>query len=430
MKKLLLLLIAFFIPLCGFAQGGLIEAWTRGLTLSVRDGLVARTVFAPQAGGAVFFEALNPATTPRKIVSTPDNMVYSVVYYSDVFSKKEKSILLPREPQGVKLGKIAVIHDQSASLYNQIQHENNPQKLFSQHAFEEHQRKLAELASTLENGLVSKTQVSLDFRAEKDHEDFVSLLQKMPSGFIREDIARLVQSAGQPLFPVMGRKEIQQFAALDTIEAQRQWVAQSIDAVKSNQQALLSRDLTAFTDSEYRLYYMQNLRLKYLQGMQGILTKAQTPRKSLIYRRRMRLKENLPLMTDAERLGYLQYHLDTFTGSAAEREALENSLKQQKDLYQAYAVAEALDLPYERVLDKGYMSPELLGAQEGENIRQAADLPTLLAPKIEALDQQLAAMREFEPEETSFLRQYYRLTIQRNIYQAELARRHLFDGFR
>jgi len=218
MKKLLFLLSVVFIPLGISAQpvpAGLVEAaWTKGLTKTSWENIVKQTAFAPQAGGAVFYSSLNAAVTPDKIATTADNWIYHVVDYSKVFSKPEKAVLLLRGPQAVTLGKVAVLHDRSAAVYNQLQKETNPQTLFRQHAFDEHQEKLAKLGRTLENNLVQKVDPALDFKAEKLHEDFVSLLQRWPSGFERSDIAYLVQSGNQPLFPVMSQKEIEQFAAL------------------------------------------------------------------------------------------------------------------------------------------------------------------------------------------------------------------------
>lgn len=437
MKKLFLLLSVFLFPLCAAAQGGLIEAWTRGLTQSSFESIVLKTTFAPKVGGAAFYKALNTSVTPRNIPTTPDNLVYSVVNYSKVFSKKEQQLLLPRESQLTKVGKIAFVYDRSAALYNQIKAEPNGEKMFSEHAFEEHQSKLAELGATLETYLRQQVRTSLPLKEQGKYEDLVALLQKIPSGFEREDISRLLSGGEQPLFPVMSRRELQQFAALQNVESQRQWVAQMKAAIESNQQVLLSHDSKELSDMDFLLYYMQNLRLQYLGTLDGLLAKSTAPRKSLIYRYRADLKEelpfvskDLPLMTDAQRLGYLQFHKDTFQGSPQELEQLEAVLKKQKELYQPYATAEAFGLPYETVLDKGYMHPMILGEETQQRIAASGNLEKDLAPDLEALEQQIASMREMDPEDLSFLTQYYRLTAQRDIYKAEIARQNFFKRLR
>ena len=425
MKKLLLLSL-IFLPLTAFAQpAGLIEAWTRGMTNASWKPIVTKTAFAPQVGGAVFYKSLNSAIVPK--------WVYHIVNYSDVFSKTEKGILLERKPMAVTLGKIAFFHDRSASLYNQLQKEPAPQTLLSQNAFNEHQAKLAQLGSTFENALIKKVAPYLDFKAEAGYEDFVSLLQKWPSNFKRSDIALLFKGSKQPLFPVMSRKEMQEFAQLTDLAAQREWVANAIDLIKINQRSLLSQDPTMakLTDNQYRLYYLQNLRLEYLNVLQdNVLANATQPRKSLIYRYRSKLTDQLPPMTDAERLGYLHHTLNNLEQGAAERESLQALLKEQNDLYAPYAAAEALELPYEQVLDSGYMSPLLLGEQTADLIKNSADLSKDLAPMIEDLNKQIEMLTLFAAEVTSFYKQYYRLIVERDIYQSALARQHFFDAFR
>ena len=81
-RGLLLLLAVVLFPLSASAQGGLIEAWTRGLTQTSFKSITLKTTFAPQAGGAAFYKALNTTVTPVNIPTTPDNLVYSVVHYS------------------------------------------------------------------------------------------------------------------------------------------------------------------------------------------------------------------------------------------------------------------------------------------------------------------------------------------------------------
>lgn len=434
MKKLLFAFCTVFLALQSFAQPvapAVEAAWTSGLKQATWQPIVKRTVFAPQAGGAAFYSSLNPAVIPDKIATTADNWIYHVVDYSKVFSKPEKAILLPRGSEAVTLGKVAFLHDRSAAVYNQLQKEPNPQTLFRQHAFDEHQLKLVKLGRTLENDLVQKVDPALGLKSEKTHEDFVSLLQKWPSGFERSDIAYLVQSGGQPLFPVMSQKEIEQFAALKDLSAQRDWVAQQIDAAKANRRALLSREVEQLTDNDFRLYYMQNLRLQYLEKFQNeVLSKATAPRKSLIYRNRAKLSDDLPLMTDAERLGYLQHRISSFQGSLEEKLKLQTQLAQQKRFYQPYAAAQAFGVPYEQVLKEGYMNPKLLGEETARFIQNSTNLEKDLAPAIEKLDARISAMNEFEPEELSFCSQYYRLTLERDIYKAEIARRRFFNTFR
>ena len=430
MKKLLLALFLLF-PACVYAQvqAGLIEAWTRGLTLPVWDGIVAKTAFTPAAGGAAFFTSLNPAIKPDKIATTPDKWVYHVVNYSEVFSKKEREALLKFEPLDVKIGKIAVMHDRSAAIYNQLKTDPQDAQLFSEKAFAEHQQKLAQLAVTLEYNLNARNAGYVSSKEQAHHEDFISLLSRMPSGFSREDIALLLRSEGnQPLFPVFNRGEINDFAAITTLSGQRQWVASQIQAVQSSRQTILSRDLAQQNDQTYRLYYLQTQRLQYLTELQAFLEKTARPRKSLIYRRRVKLQDDLPAMTDAQRLGYLQYRVDTAT-DLAEKVELETRLAEQKELYQPYATAEAFGVPYEQVLYQGYMNPALLSEQEQALLANEKTAETAVANATDKLDTQRAAMHDFEPEDLDFFTQYYRLTAQRDILKAELARRNFFKRF-
>ena len=378
-----------------------IPAWTRRLTPASWKSLTRKTSFktTPRAPFIRFPRRISPTNIVK---STDKKFIYHHVNYSGTFAKAEKELLLTHVYPQATLGKLAYLHDKHAAFFSTIIDKNA--SAISETAFLKHQNTLEQILAGLENYYLQSTR-------KRFASDICSV----------DEIARL-QTQGQPPFYLLGVRELKSFMELSSLSAQKEWVSDKIKHFEQNLQELLARDTFTIRPVEFESYYVQNMRLAYFRSLSGVLERSNKKRLSAIIRYKRPLpipgKENI-LLTDAQRAGYLQFMADT-----THNPAFIKYIEQFNHEYGPYAVAEALEVPYEVPLLLYMQAPELLGAKEGVRLRQLGPYSCIveLTPKIAELDAQLVALRQNPSSTPEFYVSYYRVYTKQQIYKTLVAR--------
>ena len=400
-KWLHVIAISLFLLVTGAQSlsAGLIPAWTRKLTLASWTSLTQRTIFrTTQKAPFIRFLRKDKATTVIK--STDKKFIYHHAHYSGVFSKAEKELLLKHVYPQATLGKVAYLHDKHAAFFSTIIEKDIA--AVSETAFLKHQARLEQMLVRLENHYLKSNR-------EKYASDIFSV----------DEIARL-QTQGQPPSYLLNVRELNSFAELSSLAAQKEWVAGKIRYIEQNLQELLAKDTFTLKPIEFESYYVQNMRLEYFRSLADVLERANKKRPSAIirYKRPLPIPGETTLLTDAQRAGYLQFMADT-----THDPAFDKYIHQFNADYGPYAVAEALEVSYEVPLLLYMHAPELLGVEEGARLRKLGYSSCLaeLTPKIIKLDAQLADLRKSTSLTPEFYVSYYRIYARQQIYKTLVA---------
>ncbi len=418
----LLLLCAAMMP----AQAQAVSPWFRG-SKQVWESLLKNSL-TPAGGKAALSVPLSNAVTGLSVKTTAHNWLLYRMSHSGVFSRMEKDILLQKNAsKKAILGKLAYFHDRDAQLFNTLSLQ--PEAKADEPAFWRHQNLLSNALAELETF----------YRAQLPNHLTHTL-------FTREHIKHLLADPLQPAAFVLNVKEMEFFASLNTLAEQRAWAAYAVRRTAEDLQMLLSREPKTLKGYEFERYYLQKIRLGYFQTLQEALSKSTQKRNSLILRRKRILKIDLPgaqqPMTDAQRLGFLKYHLDQLSQPELFDSHAENNFQKYMEvktllsrlapLYETYAVAEAFNVPYEQTLRQGFLWPEIIvGKTEGEKLQALLGKTPLLpylSPRISELNQKMAAMRRQSPTDLDFYVRYYRLEKEKSLYQTFLLRERLLRG--
>ena len=417
-------LICAVLLVCPFlqVQAQLVSPWFRGSS-AAWQALLKNTAFPPLS--AKLAQPLSSAATGFAVKTTASNWVLHRISHSGAFCRMEKEILTaPFKSEKTLLGKLAYFHDRDARLFALLP----ANKSADDKAFWRHQ-------DLLENTLA---EVESHF-APVLPERFASAM------FPQEEVKRLLDDPVQPPAYALYAKEMEAFAALPTLEAQRAWARSALEYTWKSLHSLLIKNPSDIKPVEFEQYYRQKLRLEYFKTLNEVLAKSTAKRNTLIIRRKRKLNANLPgagqPMTDAQRLGLLQFTLDKMEDSAQtlfpeedlparylETKAL---LQQMSKVYEPYAAAEALGAPYEWTIRHGSAWPDLLGQEKAAYLRalKGQAIFTDLPPLVARLDEQMAALRRQTPADADFYARYYRLWAEKNVYNTILARERFFRAF-
>lgn len=387
-------------------------AWTRQLTPDRWFLLTRSTSFKP-GGKAPFISLPRVIDLKQRVKTTDYKFIYHYTAYSNIFSRSEKELLQHRKSSFPlnNLGKITYLHNKHAAFFNQL--EQVVPSAVSETAFWRHQNTLEEMLAGLESYYVD------------------ILPQQLSSNvFDAAEIAKLLKGAKQPAAYLLSPNELRQFAALPSLQAQKQWVEQQIEYLQKETYSLLAKDTYTIPANQFAHYYLQNIRLDYFQTLSRVLENASTKRLSAIMRYKLPQMGLTGKWTDAQRGGFLHWKLDT--ASEESKAFYQQQLQEFNRLYIPYAAAEALQAPYEVALQHGHMAPELINEQEGTRLRHLSsqDCITELTPKIAQLRAQLVELRRQATPTAAFYTDYYRIYAQLEIYEALTARAHIMLNFK
>ena len=371
-------------------------AWTRHLSPARFKEISHKALLYSTKGQPLFLDLSRRVATSTLVKTTDKNLLRHKVFYSGLFSKQEKDILLAPSYAQITLGKLAYLHDKHAAFYRQLSSRQTDAHHIHEKAFEKHQQILRELTGALQH-----------YYAEQ-----LSMTAKS-SVFSKEERHNLLQTA-QPIAYVLTDKELNEFASLLTIKAQKYWLERYLSTSMWKLESLLRKPTDTLSPAEFELYYRTQSRLSYFKLLEQVLEKAATKRTSAIVRYRASLPGDTQKLTDAQRGGKL---LLEGTEDQTEWEDFNK-------LYAPYATAEALNVPYEISLQYGAHAPELLGLQEGQRLRQLDPSAYLeeLQPKIENLEKELEQLRLQTPSSADFYKQFYRVHATLQIYKTLAAR--------
>ena len=371
-------------------------AWTRQLSPAHWQEL-SRGVVLPHAKGvSPFMNLARRVAAEQQVKTTDQNWIRHKVFYSGVFSKQEKELLLSSDYPQATLGKIVYLHNKHAAFYNQLTARYASQ-YFSPKAFQRHQQILQELTGALQQ-----------YYAPNQAQMFASQV------FSTQEIQRLQTLPAQPTAYVLSPKELAEFAGLPSQLAQQYWTERHIVTLRWETEMLLLKQTQEMTPAEFEQYYRASRRLSYFQLLARVLARADGKRPSAIVRYKLPLTPESEILTDAQRGGKLLL-----------RDGEDSVLfKEFKQNYGPYAAAEALGAPYEIALQYGDYAPELLGPEEGQRLRQLDPKTCLeeLLPKITHLESQLEQLRNAPRQGDSFYTFYYALHARLEIYQTLAAR--------
>ena len=379
---------------------GFTPAWTRRLS-PAHWTQIAQLSSNQIAKKTLYFLPLErKLPTVLQVKTTPENLIKHKVFYSGLFSRVEKEILLKPVYPKATLGKIAYVHDKHAIYFEKM-------SVWDAHhvdqvAFARHQEILRNLLGTFQS-----------YYVEAEPEKFTSAV------FSKEEILRLNEAPSQPAAYMLSTKQLHDFASLPTLQEQKYWVQRQITWEEDIAHSLLLQDITSLSAAQFEQYYRSQMRISYFRLLEKVLARATTRRSSAIVRYKRSLPGQQTLMTDAQRGGYLQLKKDIEQDATSD-----NLIKQFNEAYAPYAAAEALGAPYEVALQYGSFAPELLGTEEGTRLRKLAPLACLeeLTPKIQELENQLVELRKNPLDTPEFYSAYYRLYAQKRIYQTLTAR--------
>ncbi len=418
--------LLFICPLSTQAQA--ISPWFRG-GKQVWEALLKKPMeLIP--GKAAFSVPLSHAVAGSSIKTTPHNWMLHRISYSGLFCRIEKDILLQKNAtEKAILGKLAYFHDRDAQLFNTLSRQLDFQS--NETAFWSHQNVLANTLAELEGFYQSVFPIR-----------FSGYL------FTPEHIKHLLADPIQPPAFILNTSEIDTFASLNTLDQQRVWLEETLSYTKKDLAALLNKQPGSLKNYEFERYYLQKLRLVYFQTLQKILEKATDRRLSLIYRRKRSLNLDLPgakqPMTDAQRLGFLRYHLarqniaqinfdQPAQNSFQKYTEIKVLLSQLAPIYEPYATAEAFGVPYEKALRLGPSAPEIiLGEEEGAKLRQYFEKgdASKWQQQLLTLEKQLNRLLNQDPDGVDFYTRYYRLEREKTLYSTLFLRKNIMSQFK
>ncbi len=379
-------------------------AWTRQLT-PARWQELARGVTLPRASGNMLPLDLSRRLAAAQTIKTTDqNWIRHKIFYSGLFSKQEKDILLAPAYAKATLGKVVYLHNKHAAFYNQLTSLKAAAHI-SQEAFKKHQQILQELTGTLQQ-----------YYLLQHPEWFASDV------FSKEEIKRLQMLPAQPAAYVLTSAELAEFTSLPSKQAQQNWTQRKLKTALWETEHLLLKQTNTLTPAEFEKYYYAHMRLSYFKLLARVLEQGTQKRASAMVRYKLPLQEGQTPLTDAQRGGKLLFE--------SSPQSQEFQLFEQN--YGPYAAAEALGAPYKIALQYGANAPELLGVREGQRLRQLAPQACLteVLPKIAQLEAKLLQLRGQTPTDDTFYKTYYGIHVQLEIYQTLAARAKLMLHFK
>ena len=409
-------------------QAQAVAPWFRG-SKQAWEALLSKTA-SPAAMQAKMATVLSQQIPQFSVKTTPHNWLLHRLGHSGVFSRVEKELLLQKkQTEKTLLGKLVYLHDRDSRLFTALSAQ--PGAAANEAAFWRHQNLLENTLAELEN-----------YYAHTFARLFTTPL------FNEENVSRLLADSQQPKAFALYPKEVEHFAALETLSQQVAWAEQALRHTQADLNALLSKRTEELKPFEFERYYLQKIRLEYFLTLKEVLAKSTENRNSLIIRRKRVLKIDLPgaqrPMTDAQRLGFLRYHLarlntprldfDASGKSDFEKYAeVKTVLAKLTPVYEPYAIGEAFGVPYEKVLKQGSLWPDfIVGPQEGSRLRalngegRRMELPA----KIDKLERKLRAMLQQTPDGADFFVRYYRLEREKVLYDNFLLRERLLRSFK
>lgn len=436
-QKIILLAVGFIaLPLGAQPLAPVAESLAKGTASAGASGVsgVSKGMLAAIEAANLLKVNLHPEITfpfaPYNFTVAPKNL-----------SPEEKALWEKSKPAEQQLALAVVLYDQNAILNNLLKEQGG--KGFEKAEFQAKQKALKKAAREMQTTLSINTSIALNSRFPRDVRGWDKLLAKIDSGLSTLTIQRFFNGVAQPVFPVMTKGEMQTFAALPSLATQQAYIEDSMALCKEQMQRIINKDILAISDEEFTTYYLQKARLDYFEQVQKALADATEKRTSLILREPVALEEGMPAMTDAQRIGYLQYQKDFFAKHiiqvSADKDVLRENLAQNvklqeqdwnlrqeishfQELYGPYARAEVFAFPYEQSFHIGPTSFYLLPEKDAAYMLslEGQALKAEIQKRLAGVERQLAQKQMQIPLNTAFYADYYRLSTLKDMYETQL----------
>lgn len=328
----------------------LVSPWFRGPAQSWK-ALKETSFSAARLAATPLSAPMSGLSTGQAVKTTVPNWLMHRLSHSNTFSAMEKEIFKTHPANTVAVtGKLSYFWDRDALLAA-----NAAPGEINEKAFTRHQQLLQNTLAEVEN--FSLEDISTQFHS---------------SVFSQEEMLRALKDPTQPQAFILTRREVEEFPQLSLQEqlefARNAWRQSSVRLME-----LLNQEPQTITTHAFSDYYYIKLRQRYFTTLFQVMARAQAPRQTIIVRVRRKipldfLPEADKLLTDAQRLGKLHFHLGLMQSRgqqlSAEAVALKTEITRQTELYHPYALAEAFGLPYEQVLRSHVYNAKLYFSDE------------------------------------------------------------------
>lgn len=403
--KIISVFVLCFASLC--AQAQTVAPWFRG-TKAAWETLLRQSFTTGRLAAQPLTVPFRTEPSRLHVKTNSANWLAYRTSHSQTLSTQEKEIL-KQFPQNIlsMSGKLTYFQDRSLLLLN-AQKELFPLTSWSEKAFARHQEILSLARSEIET-----------FDREK-------LISQLHTWVAKHDVENLLQDPDQPLFFVITRDEMLEFASL-SLEEQQTFAAKKYTHTQKQLSHYLSSDPHQLTTDDFSLYYLAKTRAGYFHLLMHVLQRADQPRLSIILRVTKMI--NLPFLphpaqhlTDAQRLGKLLLYADQphrFTPQQIH--LLQQELARQKDLYTLYAEAEAFNIPYHRQFDlysKSLTAEDVFGTKQVQKIYNLTEeaVPQRVPQVLEKIKARQALLRTQPPSADVYM-DYFRLHHKKQFYE-------------
>ena len=337
---------------------------------------------------------IGPATGYAVKTNVP-NWLKHKLFYSGTISKMEKNVLVhtPSTALTSVSGKLQFFYDRDQLLAQTLMPTNTLQ--MDKNAFIQHQHLLQTTRTEIETYGIESMAYSLS---------------KYNSFLTEEEIKHLLQTSQPPSF-ILIRQEVEKFPHW-SLEYQRFYAQHVVDSIQKNLKKIIEVDPQTLSEAKFEEYYLLKCRLFYFKQLTQVLNDATQPRNTIIIRQYRKLSLNfLPepnqRLTDAQRLGKIQFYLDYYQYDVPNKsytDILNQEVLLQRNSY-VYAMAEALNIPYENVLGgKILPAAKVLDAQTIHVLENT--------PAPEKANQAILEMQKLSDEMALFRAQHPNPTVQ------------------
>lgn len=413
-----LLMLALLLTSSVSAQVG--PAWIRGTQQISREAAQKHALTWQQLLHAPFSTPRMGPPTRYSVKTHIPNWLAHKLYHSRLVSPLEKNILKNDPGNSLAVSsKLQFFYDREALLASTLP--KGQSAAWNETAFKMHQE------------LMQTTRREVEAFGVKQ----LSWALHQPSSFMtRQEIEDTLQNSQLPAF-ILTRAELVEFPQL-SLEQQRQYAWQV--TTQSYQQILLwlQKDPGTLSSVQFEEFYRLKCRWYYFTQLTKVLRNATLPRASAV----IRLRKTLPIdflpeadqpLTDAQRLGKVQFYLDYYTQDVPvpQRAEVLAKAKDHQRSNDCYAQAEVLHIPYEKLLGGRLLpceavldSPMLDWLDKTPYREQVLPLEQMLVKH----EQQMASFRQTHSIPTlADYAAYYRLTLKRSVLVGALARARLFS---
>lgn len=288
--------------------------------------------------------------------------------------------------------------------------------------FQEHQSRLQHFVADMEQGWAGRLgETTFKNFYVQSHFLNKEFRLNMLSEQSQEIVALLQSQKGDKGFFLISPEESEKFVHF-SLQEQKRYAMFKYKEATSEVFAYFRKGPNNMSDWQFKQFYAWRHRAEYFKNLCWALQNATAPRTTI----GIRFARPIPLsfgpfagsrfLSDAQRIGKLQYYADHPFADVGKNLEVLAELKQQRELYNRYAFAQAFNVPYEKVpsMSENYFSSikqvhamfgedavNKIGGHDTENVIKE------LSAQIHFFNQEKA---NFVPKDESDFVEYYKLS--------------------